>query len=144
MVDSQTQSQPPHAKKQPYTRTFHGREFVDNYEWLREKETPEVIAHLEAENSYTEAMTANLAPLTEKVYEEIKSRVKETDMSVPRRQGNWWYYGRTVEGKSYGISCRVPVESDPWTPPEVTDDMPGEQVLLDSNELAEGLSLIHI
>ena len=83
-------------------------------------------------------MTANLAPLTEKVYEEIKSRVKETDMSVPRRQGNWWYYGRTVEGKSYGISCRVPVEGDPWTPPEVTDDMPGEQVLLDSNELAEG------
>ena len=138
MADSQARLQPPHAAKQPYTRTFHGREFVDNYEWLREKENPEVIAHLEAENAYTEAMTANLAPLTEKVYEEIKSRVKETDMSVPRRQGNWWYYGRTVEGKSYGISCRVPVEGDPWTPPEVTDDMPGEQVLLDSNELAEG------
>ncbi|MCP1388428.1 S9 family peptidase [Corynebacterium sp. TA-R-1] len=130
--------QPPVARKAPITRSFHGREFADNYEWLREKENAEVIAHLEAENAYTDAMTAGLAPLTEAVYGEIKSRVKETDMSVPQRQGDWWYYGRTQEGQSYGISCRVPVAGDPWTPPEVTEDMSGEQVLIDANILADG------
>ena len=130
--------EPPSAKHIPTTRRFHGREFVDNYEWLRDKDDPEVRAHLEAENAYTEAMTAGLGELTETVYGEIKSRIKETDMSVPQRQGDWWYYGRTLEGKSYGVSCRVPVAGDPWTPPEVDGEVAGEQVLLDVNELAAG------
>ncbi|MEH0147198.1 S9 family peptidase [Corynebacterium sp. Q4381] len=133
-----THINPPEPAKRPVTRAFHGREFVDDYEWLRDKDNPEVIAHLEAENAYTDAMTEDLKPLTDAVYGEIKSRVKETDMSVPQRQGDWWYYGRTEEGKSYATSCRVPVAGDPWAPPEVTDDMPGEQVLLDLNELADG------
>ena len=128
----------PKAKKVPVTRSFHGREFVDDYEWLRDKDDPEVIAHLEAENAYTEEMTAGLSELTDAVYGEIKSRVKETDMSVPKRQGDWWYYGRTIEGKSYGLSCRVPVAGEKWTPPQVSEEMPGEQVLIDGNELAAG------
>lgn len=127
---------PPVADKRPIVRAFHGREFVDNYEWLRDKDNPEVIAHLEAENAYTESRTATWSGLVDDIYGEIKSRVKETDMSVPQRQGEWWYYGRTVEGKDYGISCRVPTADDPWCPPKVSDDMPGEQVLLDVNELA--------
>ena len=129
---------PPVADKRPIVRKFHGREFVDNYEWLRDKDNPEVLAHLEAENAYTEEKTSAWSGLVDDVYGEIKSRIKETDMSVPQRQGDWWYYGRTIEGKDYGISCRVPTADDPWTPPEVTGDMPGEQVLLDANELADG------
>ena len=129
---------PPVAEKRPIVRKFHGREFVDNYEWLRDKDNPEVIAHLEAENAYTESKTAGWSGLVDDVYGEIKSRVKETDMSVPQRQGDWWYYARTVEGKDYSISCRVPTADEPWSPPEIADEMPGEQVLLDVNELAEG------
>ena len=129
---------PPVAEKRPIVRKFHGREFVDNYEWLRDKDNPEVLAHLEAENAYTEEKTSAWSGLVDDVYGEIKSRIKETDMSVPQRQGDWWYYGRTIEGKDYGISCRIPTADDPWTPPEVTEDMPGEQVLLDVNELAAG------
>ena len=129
---------PPVAAKRPSTRAFHGREFVDDYEWLRDKDNPEVIAHLEAENAYTDAQTSAWSGLVDDVYNEIKSRIKETDMSVPVRQGDWWYYGRTIEGKDYAISCRVPTAGEPWTPPEVTDEMPGEQVLLDVNELAAG------
>ena len=128
----------PQAAKHPITRTFHGREFVDDYEWLRDKDNPEVIEYLEAENAYTESRTAAWSGLVDDVYGEIKSRIKETDMSVPQRQGDWWYYGRTLEGKDYGISCRVPVAGDPWTPPEVGEEMPGEQVLLDVNTLAAG------
>lgn len=139
MADSHpTQISAPAAKKVPTVRSFHGREFVDDYEWLREKDNPETIAHLEAENAYTDAMTAGLSGLSESIYGEIKSRVKETDMSVPQRQGGWWYYSRTHEGKSYSSTCRVPVAGEPWTPPEVTDAMPDEQVILDSNQLAEG------
>lgn len=129
---------PPQPDRRPIVRAFHGREFTDNYEWLRDKDNPEVIAHLEAENAYTEHETAHLAPLQDAIYAEIKSRVKETDMSVPQRRGDWWYYARTEEGKSYGISCRVPAAGERWTPPEVTDEMPGEQVLIDGNELAAG------
>lgn len=133
----------PIAPVHPTTRSFHGREFVDEYEWLRDKESQETLDYLEAENAYTKAQTADLDELTEQIYTEIKGRTKETDMSIPQRSGDYWYYGRTVEGKSYGISCRVPVdtEADPWTPPTVPEDgsaLPGEQVILDLNELAEG------
>ena len=130
----------PVAQKHPITRSFHGRDVVDDYEWLRDKESAETLEYLRAENDYTEAMTSNLTPLADTVYGEIKSRVKETDMSVPTRQGAWWYYGRTVEGEDYGISCRVPADpAEPWTPPQVPEDntpLRGEQVLLDINELA--------
>ncbi|MCT1426108.1 S9 family peptidase [Corynebacterium sanguinis] len=130
----------PHAPKHPITRSFHGRDVVDNYEWMRDKASPETLSYLEAENAYTESLTGHLQPLTDAIYGEIKGRVKETDKSVPSRQGGWWYYGRTVEGKDYGISCRVAAEREqPWTPPRVPEDgspLPGEQVLLDINELA--------
>ncbi|WP_408911428.1 S9 family peptidase [Corynebacterium gottingense] len=128
----------PKAPKHPITRSFHGRDFVDNYEWLRDKDSPETIAYLEAENAATEQATAHLSDLTDAIYGEIKSRVKETDMSVPQRAGDWWYYGRTIEGKNYALSCRVPAAGEPWTPPEVSEEMPGEQVLIDANELADG------
>ncbi|WP_435278356.1 S9 family peptidase [Rhodococcus yananensis] len=132
---------PPVAARVPTERTHHGHTFVDDYEWLRDKENPEVVAYLEAENAYTDAQTAHLATLRESIFEEIRSRTQETDMSVPTRMGQWWYYARTVEGKQYGIQCRCPIaDVDDWTPPEVTPgvDLPGEQVLLDGNVESEG------
>ncbi|RBO87537.1 S9 family peptidase [Nocardia puris] len=135
----------PIAKTVPTERVHHGDVFVDEYEWLRDKDDPEVVAYLEAENAYTEARTAHLAGLREKIFTEIKSRTQETDLSVPTRMGEYWYYSRSFEGKQYGVHCRCPIDAaaagiDAWTPPvlEADSEIPGEQVLLDSNELAEG------
>lgn len=132
---------PPAAKRTDTVRTHHGDAFVDPYEWLRDKSDPEVIAHLEAENAYADAATAHLEPLRQKIFDEIKSRTKETDLSVPTRRGEWWYYGRSFEGKQYGVHCRCPVgDPDDWNPPVLDEhtDIAGEQVLLDENAEAEG------
>ena len=131
----------PRPDRRPQPRTHHGDTFDDPYEWLREKESPEVIAHLEAENAYTDEALAPLEPLREKVFQEIKGRVRETDLSLPSRRGDWWYYGRTVAGKQYGIQCRAPIAGpDDWTPPILSPDteVPGEQILLDANAEADG------
>lgn len=131
----------PVAQKKPVTRSHHGRDFVDDYEWLREKENPEVIAHLEAENAYTELQNRHLEGLRETVFDEIKARVQETDLGVPTREGGYWYYSRTAEGKQYGIQCRLPIRgSDDWTPPTIEAGVPapGEEVIFDGNVEAEG------
>ncbi|MGW4842285.1 S9 family peptidase [Nocardia brasiliensis] len=135
----------PIAKTVPAERVHHGDVFVDEYEWLRDKENPEVISYLEAENAYTEAQTAHLAGLRDSIFDEIKSRTQETDLSVPTRMGDYWYYSRSFEGKQYGVHCRCPIAADAdgidaWTPPqlEAGTEVPGEQILLDSNVLAEG------
>ncbi|MGE2737103.1 S9 family peptidase [Mycolicibacterium vaccae] len=132
---------PPIAKRVEHRREHHGDVFVDHYEWLRDKTNPDVVGYLEAENAYTEQVTADLAPLRQKIFDEIKARTKETDLSVPTRRGNWWYYGRSFAGKQYGVQCRCPVgDPDDWTPPEFDEDteIPGEQILLDENVEAEG------
>ncbi|NUP75199.1 MAG: S9 family peptidase [Sinomonas sp.] len=137
---------PPVAKKVPALREHHGDAFVDQYEWLRDKEDPEVVAHLTAENAYTEALTAGQQPLRDAIFEEIKGRTQETDLSVPRRLDNWWYYSRTIEGQQYPVYCRVaatstdPGDVEAWAPPAVVpgEPVPGEQVLLDGNAEAEG------
>lgn len=137
---------PPRAAQRPVTTTHHGRERIDEYDWLRDKESPEVLAYLEAENEWTQARTAHLADLRGRIFEEIKARTLETDLSVPTRVRGYWYYGRSFEGRQYGASCRVPV-ADPadWTPPQPAADarpdepaLPGEEVLLDLDALAEG------
>ena len=132
---------PPQPKRVDHVREYHGDVFVDAYEWLRDKENPEVVDHLEAENSYTDALTDDLATLRQQIFDEIKARTKETDLSVPTRRANWWYYGRSFEGKQYSVQCRCPV-ADPgdWTPPEFDEhtQVPGEQILIDENEEAEG------
>lgn len=135
-----TPASAPVAKKIPFERTHHGHTFVDDYEWMREKESPEVIAHLEAENAWTSAQTAHLEGLQNSIFTEIKTRIKETDMSVPNRRGNFWYFSRTKAGLDYGISVRIPIsDSDDWTPPEVGEEpLPGEEVVFDSNIAADG------
>lgn len=131
----------PVAKKVPSDRTHHGDTFVDQYEWLRDKDDPEVIAYLEAQNEFTENHTGQLDGLRKEIFGEIKSRTQETDMSVPSRRGRYWYYGRTEAGKQYGIRCRCPIAGDDdWTPPvlDAGAALPGEEILLDANVEAEG------
>ena len=131
-------AQPPAARRIPHERTFHGDTFVDEYAWLADKDDPETIAFLEAENAYTDAMTAGQAELLEVIFGEIKTRTQETDLSVPARKGGWWYYARTVAGKQYPVFCRRAVRPDDSGPPISPDGSPldGEEVLLDGNELA--------
>ncbi len=131
---SEATPQPPVAATEDHVRVFHGDWVLDPYEWLRDGESPRVQAHLEAENAYAEERTSHLAPLRAAIFSEIKSRVKETDLSVPVADGPWWYYGRTIEGKSYGLHCRAPraVHAER---PNLAADRPieGEEVLLDGN-----------
>ncbi|MBO0609491.1 S9 family peptidase [Myceligenerans salitolerans] len=132
---------PPVAARRPTTRTHHGDTFTDEYEWLRRKDDPEVVAHLEAENSWTMARLEHLAPLRQAIFDEIKARTQETDLSLPSRDGGWWYYSRTEEGKQYPIHARYEVsDPDDWTPRvlEPGEPVPGEQVLLDQNVEADG------
>ncbi|MEO3863857.1 S9 family peptidase [Acrocarpospora sp. B8E8] len=127
---------PPAAKRVPAERTHHGDTVIDEYAWLIKKDDPDTVAYLEAENAYTNAASAHLKPLQDSIFQEIKGRTLETDLSVPTRKGAWWYYSRTEEGKQYGIQCRVAADGD--DPPVLTpgEPLPGEQILLDGNELA--------
>ena len=126
---------PPTVRPVLSERTFHGDTVTDEYAWLTDKEDPATIAYLQAENAWTEKATEHLAGLQQTVFDEIKRRTKETDLSVPSRKGAFWYYTRTEEGKQYGIMCRVAVKPGEIDPPE---DTTGEEVLLDGNALAEG------
>jgi oligopeptidase B len=144
-ADNTPAADAPVARKVPTERTHHGDTFVDNYEWLRAKESADVVEHLKAENAYQEAVTAHQEPLREAIFQEIKGRTQETDLSVPNRKDGWWYYTRSVEGKEYGIQCRVKARDTgdavaDWTPPAVEAgvELPGEEILLDCNVEAEG------
>ncbi len=103
----------------------------DPWAWLRDRDDPATTAYLEAENAYTSAYfdEPQRAALAAEIYEEIKSRVQETDLSVPVRHGGWWYVTRTIEGMSYPVFCRSRDESVPDT---------AESVMLDCNREAEG------
>ena len=119
--------EPPFAPERPKVLEAHGDKRVDPYYWLRDKNDPEVIAYLEAENAYAEAVMAPTAPLQERLYHETIGRIQETDYSAPTLHKGWWTYVRTVEGLDYEIYCRR----------RATMDSP-EEVLLDGNELAKG------
>jgi oligopeptidase B len=132
------QPEHPTAKRVPSQRTHHGDTFVDEYAWLAAKDDQDTIAFLEAENAYTEALTSGQKSLREAIFSEIKARTKETDLSVPVRDGGWWYYARSIEGKQYLLHCRRAVRPDDAGPPMTEDGgaLDGEIVLLDANEAA--------
>ncbi len=118
---------PPVAKTNPKVDTVHGDVRVDNYFWLREKTDLEVISYLESENAYTESVMKPTEKFQAALYKEILGRIKQTDLSVPYRYGEYWYYTRTEEGKQYPLYCRK------------RGSMAGEeQITLDLNELAKG------
>lgn len=124
---------PPVAKVIPKKDTTHGDVRTDNYFWLRDKKNPDVIKHLEEENAYTEAMMQDTKQLQEKLFAEMKSRVKESDLSVPFKDNGYFYYTKTLEGKQYGIVCRKKGNMDAT-----------EEVMLDLNALAEGKKFVRL
>jgi len=118
---------PPVAKKDPKTTEINGHTLVDNYYWLRDKPNPEVRAYLDAENAYTDSVMKPTEPLQKKLYDEMLSRIKETDVDVPYPQDGYFYYSRTEAGKQYAIRCRK----------KGGVDAP-EQIVIDVNQLAQG------
>lgn len=118
---------PPVAHKQPQVFVLHGDERVDDYFWMRDENDPNVMAYLEAENAFTKAMMQHTEALQTTLYKEMLDRIQETDLSVPYRKDDYYYYSRTEEGKSYPIYCRK----------KGSLDAP-EEVLLDQNQLAQG------
>jgi oligopeptidase B len=118
---------PPVATRIPHPTTLHGDTRPDDYFWLREKQNPKVISYLEAENAYTDSMTAGGKAMRDSLYNEMLARIKQTDLSVPYRKGGFLYYSRTEEGKQYPLQCRR--KGDMQAP---------EEVLLDVNALAAG------
>jgi oligopeptidase B len=134
-ADDNTSSIPalPVAKKVPKTTEINGRELVDNYFWLRDKQNPEVAAYLQAENAYTDAVMKPTEGLQKKLYDEMLSRIKETDVEVPYKEGNYFYYSRTEASKQYSIYCRK----------KGSLEAP-EELLLDVNELAKGQKFMSV
>jgi oligopeptidase B len=132
-ADTGSLPKPPVAKIVPHVTEVNGHKMVDNYFWLRDKPNPEVRAYLEAENVYTDAVMKPTLPFQEKLYGEMLSRVKETDVEVPYREGEYFYYVREEAGKQYPIRCRR----------KGSMDAP-EEVILDQNELAKGQAFMSI
>ena len=118
---------PPVATRVPKVDTLHGNVLVDDYAWMRDRKNPAVIAHLNAENAYTDALTASTQPLRDALYAEMVGRIRETDLSVPTFQAPYWYYTRTVVGQPYPIYCRKLRTLDA-----------SEQVIFDQNAEAKG------
>lgn len=130
-MSTHTELAPPVATPRRTETTLHGHTLVDDYAWLRERENPEVISYLEAENAYTNSVLEPTVELQKTLYVEMVSHIKETDVSVPFRDGEYWYYSRTEEGAQYPIYCRKTGSAD------APDADALEQVILDVNELAK-------
>ena len=120
-------SEAPRARKNPRETRIHGYTLTDDYFWMREKTSPDVLAHLERENAYTECVMVPTKELQETLYAEMLGRIQQTDLSVPARSGGYWYYSRTEEGKQYPVLCRRKGSMEAE-----------EAILLDLNALAEG------
>ena len=131
----------PVAKRVETRREYHGDVFIDPTNGCATRTTPKSSPTSRPKTTTSIRLTAHLEPLRQQIFDEIKARTKETDLSVPTRQGDWWYYARTFEGKQYRVQCRCPVtDPDDWIPPILDEntEIPGEQILLDSNVEAEG------
>jgi oligopeptidase B len=130
------EAKPPVAKIVPREMKMFGDTRVDNYFWMRERENPDVMAYVKAENAYTDAVFQPIQPLVDKVYQEILGRIKQTDVSAPYRHGPYFYYSRTVEGQQYRIWCRKKGSLEA-----------AEEVMFDANDMARGkkfFSLVRI
>ncbi|MCK4233121.1 S9 family peptidase, partial [candidate division WOR-3 bacterium] len=132
---SEERIKPPVAKIVPHETVMHGEKLIDNYSWLKDKTRtdPDVIDYLKAENEYTEKMLKHTEKVQEELFNEILSRIKETDLNVPTKIDNYYYYSRREKGKQYMIFCRKKESLDA-----------DEEIILDVNELAEGYSFFHV
>src|SRR5262245_50328371 len=125
--------EPPRARIRPVVHRTHADIRIDEYAWLRDRDDPEVLSYLEQENRYTDAVMRPTEALQQALYDEMRARIKETDLSVPEPLDDWLYYSRTESGAQYPIHCRR----------RKTDGSP-EEVLLDLNTLAEGKSYLRL
>ncbi len=123
----------PKAEKIPYVHSLHSDDRVDPYFWMRDRQNPAVLAYLEAENAYTEATMDHTEALQTQLYKEMLSRIQETDVSVPYRDGDYYYYSRTEAGQAYAIHCRKKGSLDA-----------AEEILLDENLLAAGYEFFEL
>jgi oligopeptidase B len=134
--------QPPVARRDPTPTTLHGVTLQDDYRWMRDKSSPELLAYLEAENAYTSAFMSPTTELQAKLYAEMLSHIKETDESVPYRLGDFFYSTRTVVGSQYSIHCRRPAGTEDSNSP--FDSAQPEQIILDVNALAKGKAFMSV
>lgn len=141
-MPSTTMPQPPVAEREPHTVRIHSTELHDDYAWLRDKENARTLAYLNAENAYTAAMMADTEELQKELYDEILSHIKEDDVSVPYRDGEWEYLVRTEKGLQYPRYCRRPAGAAASL--NSTEVIPAEKVILDVNQLAEGQAFMAI
>jgi len=132
-MSTATRLTPPLAEAKHTENSLHGHTLVDDYAWLRDKESQETLAYLTAENDYTAAVMEPTKDLQETLYREMLSHIKETDVSVPYRDGDYWYYTRTEEGQQYPIYCR-----------KMHSLEAPESIILDVNQLAEGESFMSL
>ena len=140
-----SQNAAPVAERRPTRRVHHGHEFVDDYEWLRDNNNPEVRQLMQQELDYAQSMTRHLEPLRQELFDEIKNRNVETVVSAPIRKGDWWYTVRNTEDTQYPRYYRLPAsntgdERTDFTAPTLNDEAPdpAEELILDCNELAAG------
>ena len=146
MTDN-TFMKPPVPAKKPIERTHHGDTVVDNFDWLRDKESQEVLDHLNAENAYADQILEPLHPLRDQIVSEIKNHTQETDSSVPFRDGDYWYISRTREGDNYPRFSRIALADSPERPvvdAENDELLPGEHVYLDAQALSEGTEFFQL
>ncbi|MFT8649793.1 MAG: S9 family peptidase [Bifidobacterium psychraerophilum] len=142
-IGTPSDAHPPVAARIPTKREVAGAEFDDPYEWIRDKDSERTQRYVAGQNEYFEARTKHLEGLKHTLFEELKSHIKETDMSVPVRLHGFWYYTRIYEGQQYAIQCRLPVvDEGNWEPPSVqtADNAPlaGEEVVFDANKESQG------
>ncbi len=126
-VENTIKTEPPVAKKEPKELTIHGDTRIDNYYWLNDREDKEVIQYLEDENAYTKSMLAHTDSFQKELFQEMKSRIKETDLSVPYKDNGYYYYSRYEEGKEYPIYCRKKGKQEN-----------AEEIMLEVNDMAKG------
>ncbi|QQS41094.1 MAG: S9 family peptidase [Acidobacteriota bacterium] len=127
---------PPVPRKEAKVTNVHGRTLTDNYHWMRDRnqeKSPEIIAYLEAENRYTDAVMKPHGKFVDSLYEEMLGRIKQTDLSVPYKYGDFWYFTKTIEGKQYPVYLR-----------SKTRDGKDPETLLDQNKMAEGYKFFSI
>src|SRR6201996_8390062 len=132
-MSTPTATAPPTAPVHHTEKQLHGHTLIDDYAWLRDRENPEGTAYLQAENAYCAEVMEPTKALQKTLYDEMVSHIKETDVSVPFREGEYWYYSRTEQGAQYPIYCRRRASA------EFKEQFPGEgaaeEVILDINQL---------
>jgi oligopeptidase B len=119
--------QPPTTEKEPKEFVMHGDKRIDDYYWLNQRENAKVLNYLKAENAYLDTMMGSTKELREKLYTEMRGRIKEKDESLPYKDNGYWYYSRFEEGKQYPVFCRKKETLEA-----------AEDIMLDQNKMAEG------